>query len=54
MRKESKKKRIVSTAILVEWSDNPKPVVLTNNMPEGLSNDFDDWLSDIEYEENSK
>jgi len=54
MRKGSKEKRIVSTAILVEWSDNPKPVVLTNNMPEGLSNDFDDWLSDIEYEENSK
>ena len=54
MRKGSKEKRIVSTTILVEWSDNPKLVVLTNNMPEGLSNDFDEWLSDIEYEENNK
>ena len=46
-------KRIVSTTILVEWSDNPKPVVLDNDMPDGLSNDFDDWLSEIENEVNN-
>ena len=45
-------RRIVSTTILVEWSDSPKPVVLDNDMPDGLSNDFDDWLSEIEHEEN--
>tara|TARA_R100000234_G_C4847334_1_gene113660 strand:- start:168 stop:323 length:156 start_codon:yes stop_codon:yes gene_type:complete len=46
-------KRIVSTTILVEWNDNPKPVVLDNDMPDGLSNDFDDWLSEIEDEVNN-
>jgi predicted glycosyltransferase len=44
-------RRIVSTTILVEWSDNPKPVVLVNRMPVGLENDFDDWLNEIEEEE---
>ena len=48
----SEVRRIVSATILVEWSDNPKPVVLNNDMPDGLSNDFDEWLSDIEKEEN--
>ena len=47
-------KVIVSTTILVEWNDNPKPVVLNNDMPNGLANDFDDWLSKIEQEENEK
>ena len=42
---------IVSTTIYVEWSDNPKPVVLENDMPSGLANDFDDWLTKIEQEE---
>ena len=41
-------RRIVSTTILVEWSDNPKPVVLNNDMPNGLANDFDDWLTEVE------
>ena len=31
-------RRIVSTTILVEWSDGPKPVVLNNDMPNGLAN----------------
>ena len=44
-------RRIVSATILVEWSDNPKPVVLNNNMPNGLANDFDDWLAEVEQEE---
>ena len=42
---------IVSTTIYVEWSHNPKPVVLENDMPSGLANDFDDWLTEIEQEE---
>jgi hypothetical protein len=44
-------RRIVSTTILVEWSDNPKPVVLNNDMPTELANYFDDWLTKIEKEE---
>ena len=44
-------RRIVSATILVEWSDNPKPVVLNNDMPNGLANDFDDWLTEVEQEE---
>ena len=44
-------RRIVSTTILVEWSDIPKPVVLNNDMPTELANDFDDWLTEIEEEE---
>ena len=46
-------RRIVSTTILVEWSDGPKPVVLNNDMPNGLANDFDDWLTECEDEENA-
>ena len=48
------RKSIVSTKIFVEWNDNPKPVVLNNDMPNGLANDFDDWLSEIEQAENEK
>ena len=46
-------RKIVSTTILVEWSDNPKPVVLNNDMPNGLANDFDEWLTEFEDEENA-
>jgi hypothetical protein len=28
--------------------------ILLNDMPDGLRQDFDEWLSDIEKEENSK
>ncbi len=48
------KKHIVSTKILVEWSDDPKMQVLLNDMPKQLLEDFDEWLSEIENEENSK
>ena len=47
----NKPRKIVSTTILVEWSDNPKPVVLNNDMPSQLANDFDDWLTECEEEE---
>jgi hypothetical protein len=49
----SNPRRIVSATILVEWNDNPKPVVLNNDMPNGLANDFDDWLTECEDEENA-
>ena len=49
-----KPRKIVSVTILAEWSDSPKSVVLENDMPNGLSNDFDDWLTDIENEENQR
>ena len=47
-------RRIVSTQILVEWSDNPKMEVLLHDMPKNLSEEFDNWLEDIEAEENAK
>ena len=47
-------RRIVSTQILVEWSNNPKMEVLLHDMPKHLSEEFDLWLEDIEAEENAK
>ena len=47
-------RRIVSTQILVEWSDNPKMEVLLHDMPTDLALQFDHWLEDIEGEENAK
>ena len=47
-------RRIVSTQILVEWSNNPKMEVLLHDMPTGLALQFDNWLADIEAEENAK
>lgn len=44
----SKKKYIVSSKIMVEWSDNPKLVVLMDDMPEYVRQPFDEWLSEIE------
>ena len=47
-------RRIVSTKILVEWSDSPKMEVLLNDMPEFVAIAFDEWLDRIEAEENAK
>ena len=47
-------KTIVSTKILVEWSDSPKMEVLLNDMPDFVAIAFDEWLSKIEAEENAK
>ena len=44
---------ITATRIYVEWNDNPKMEVLYNDMPDGLRQDFDDWLSTIENERNA-
>ena len=45
---------IVSTVILVEWSDKPKMETLLHEMPDDLRQSFDEWLSDIEEEDNCK
>ena len=45
--------RIVSTKIYAEWSDNPKLIALEHEMPNDLANLFDEWLSDIEEEQNA-
>ena len=41
---------IVSSTILVEWSDNPKTVKLEAEMPDDLARMYDDWLHEIELE----
>ncbi len=46
------KKYIVSSQIFVEWNDNPKQVRLDAEMPDDLTNLFDEWLSEIEDEVN--
>ena len=48
------KRRIVSTQILVQWSNNPKMKLLSQDMPKNLSEEFDNWLEDIEADENAK
>ena len=45
-------RHIVGYTILVEWSDDPKSVILENHMPDHVDNVFNEWLRDIEDEEN--
>ena len=45
---------IVSTVILVQWNDSPKMETLLHEMPSDLQQSFDEWLSEIEAEENCK
>jgi len=47
-----RKFKIVDSQILLEWNDSPKLVVCWNEMPDGLRQDWDDWLATIEYERN--
>ena len=42
--------RIVSSTILIEWSDDPKTVKLEAEMPDDLAKLYDDWLHEIEIE----
>ena len=44
------KHTIKNYVISARWSDNPKLQTLHNNMPDKLRQDFDKWLSNIEYE----
>ena len=48
--KSNRKRKIVSTMILVEWNDSPKMETLFHKMPNDLQQSFDEWLSDIEEE----
>ena len=48
--KSNRKRKIVSTMILVEWNDSPKMETLFHEMPSDLQQSFDDWISDIEEE----
>ena len=48
--KSNRKRKIVSTMILVEWNDSPKMETLFHEMPSDLQQSFDEWLSDIEEE----
>ena len=47
------KRRIIASQIAVEWNDKPKLVVLNNDMPDWVREPFDEWLRDIESEENA-
>ena len=46
------RRHIVSYKIYAEWSDNPKLVELEHEMDGDIENTFNDWLRDIEDEEN--
>ena len=48
------RRHIVSYKIYAEWSDNPKMVQLDHEMDGHLENTFNDWLRDIEDEEDLK
>ena len=45
---------IVSTKIYAEWNGSPKMVLIEQEMPSDLQQLFDEWLIDIENEENAK
>ena len=45
--------KIISSAILIEWDDNPKMETVLHEMPSDLAQQFDEWLSDIEDERNA-
>jgi len=47
-------RHIVSYTILVEWSDSPRTVKLTHEMPSHVANAIDEWFGDIETEENAR
>ena len=47
------KRRIIASQKAVEWNDKPKLIVLNNDMPDWVREPFDEWLRDIESEENA-
>ena len=47
-------RHIVSYKIYAEWSDNPKMVQLDHEMDSDIENSFNEWLQQIEDEENSQ
>ena len=53
-RTDQQPRRIVSTRILIQWNDSPKEEVSHHDMPEGVAESFDRWLSLSEDEANAK
>jgi len=47
-------RHIVSYKIYAEWNDNPKMVQLDHEMDSDIENSFNEWLQQIEDEENAK
>ena len=47
-------RHIVSYKIYAEWNDNPKMVQLDHEMGSDIENSFNEWLQQIEDEENAK
>jgi len=47
-------RHIVSYKIYAEWSDNPKMVQLDHEMDSDIENSFNEWLQQIEDEENAR
>ena len=45
-------RHIVSYKIYAEWNDNPKMVQLDHEMDSDIENSFNQWLQEIEEEEN--
>ena len=45
-------RHIVSYKIYAEWNDNPKTVQLNHEMDSDIENSFNEWLQQIEEEEN--
>ena len=53
-RTDQQPRRIVSTRIMIQWNHSPKEEVSHHDMPEGVAESYDHWLSLIEDEENKK
>jgi len=47
-------RHIVGYKIYAEWNDNPKMVELNHEMDSDTENSFNQWLQEIEEEENAK
>ena len=45
-------RHILSYKIYAEWNDNPKMVQLDHEMDSDIENSFNEWLQQIEDEEN--
>ena len=45
---------IVASKILIQWNNNPNMETVYEDMPDDLSQLFDQWLSSIEDKKNDK
>ena len=53
-RTDQQPRRSVSTRIMIQWNDSPKEEVSHHDMPEGVAESYDHWLTLIEDQENAK